>query len=96
MTAEAYLLRPQVVTSPGPEYADESRKFQGIPSIEICPSGRLWAAWYGGGVTEDRNNHVLLATSAGAGHTWSPVRLVIDPDGDGPVRRPICPPDPRY
>ena len=41
---------------------------------------------YRGGLGEDRHNHVLVATSADAGRTWSPVRLVIDPDGDGPVR----------
>jgi predicted neuraminidase len=46
----------------------------------------LWAAWYGGGVTEDRNNHILVATSPDTGKTWSPVRFVVDPDGDGPVR----------
>ena len=86
MTADTYLHPPRIVTSPGPEYADESRKFQGIPGLELGPSGRLWATWYGGGVTEDRNNHILVATSPDKGQTWSPVRLVVDPDGDGPVR----------
>ena len=86
METEAYLEAPEVRTPPGPEYADEGRRFQGIPGIERSPGGRLWATWYGGGVTEDRYNYVLLATSGDDGRTWSPVRTVIDPDGPGPVR----------
>ena len=83
---DTYILPPEVLTNPGPKYSDASRMFQGIPGIEISPSGRLWAAWYGGGVTEDRFNHILVATGTNGGQEWSPVRLVIDPDGDGPVR----------
>ena len=83
---EAFLRPPQVITLPGPEYADDERRFQGIPGIERAGSGRLWATWYGGGITEDRYNCVMLATSADRGDTWSGLKLVIDPDGDGPVR----------
>ena len=86
MPPEPYLCPPQVLTPPGPEYADELRQFQGIPGIERAPSGRLWATWYGGGTTENRYNYVLLATSADDGDTWSEVKTVIDPDGEGPVR----------
>ena len=86
MTVDAYLRAPGVLTRPGPEYADDSRRFQGIPSLELAPSGRLWAAWYGGGVGEDRDNYVLLATSGDGGNTWSPPTLVVAPDRDGPVR----------
>jgi predicted neuraminidase len=75
----------RVNLSPGPEYADESRMFQGIPTLERSSNGRLWAAWYGGGVTEDKHNYVVLATSGDDGQTWQRV-LVVDPDGDGPVR----------
>jgi hypothetical protein len=60
--------------------------FQGIPSLERGPKGRLWATWYGGGVTEDRHNYVMLVTSGDDGHSWSGLKLVIDPDRDGPVR----------
>jgi len=72
-------------TSPGPEYADGKRMFQGIPGIERGANGRLWATWYGGGVTEDKDNYVLLYTSGDNGASWQQV-LVIDPDGTGPVR----------
>lgn len=72
--------------TPGPERADNLRMWQGISGLERAPGGRLWATWYGGGVTEDRHNYVLLVTSGDDGQTWSAPKLVIDPDGDGPVR----------
>lgn len=71
--------------SPGPEYADSARMYQGIPGIERAANGRLWATWYGGGVTEDKNNYILLYTSGDDGKSWQRA-LVLDPDGDGPVR----------
>ena len=86
MSEDAFLCAPEVVIPPGPKYADGSRRFQGIPSLERAPSGRLWATWYGGGIGEDRYNYILLATSEDGGRKWSNVGLVIDPDGDGPVR----------
>jgi predicted neuraminidase len=77
---------PTVDFEPGPEYADQVRMFQGIPGLERAANGRLWATWYGGGVTEDRYNYVMLVTSGDDGATWSDLKLVIDPDGPGPVR----------
>src|ERR1041384_8303317 len=51
--------RPPVPNfSPGPEYADAVRMFQGIPGIERASNGRLWATWYGGGKGEDRHNFI--------------------------------------
>src|SRR5436853_5335880 len=79
--------RPPVPNfSPGPEYADTVRLFQGIPGIERAANGRLWATWYGGGTGEDRYNYIMLVTSDDDGNTWSPIKLVLDPDRDGPVR----------
>ena len=73
--------------NPKPEYADNLRMHQGIPSIERAPTnGRLWATWYGGGSFEDMHSYVMLATSGDDGKTWSPIKLVIDPDGCGPLR----------
>ncbi len=86
MTNEAYLHAPHILHDPGPDYADRARAFQGIPTLEIAPSGRLWAAWYGGGTGEDRHNYVLVATKAETDGSWQAPRLVIDPDGEGPVR----------
>lgn len=72
-------------TSPGPAYADSARLFQGVAGIERAPNGRLWATWYGGGLTEDRENYILLSTSADDGQSWQTV-MVLDPDAAGPVR----------
>ena len=86
MNQEAYLCEPHVLISPGHRYCDAVRLFQGIPGIELAKSGRLWVTWYGGGITEDRHNFVLLSSSENGGRSWSGISLVIDPDGDGPVR----------
>ncbi len=76
---------PVVNLAPGPEYSDQTRMFQGIPGIERAAGGRLWATWYGGGVAENHHNYVLLDTSDDDGRTWKRA-LLIDPDGDGPIR----------
>jgi predicted neuraminidase len=77
---------PSLNSHPGPEYGPAERKYQGIPTIERAPNGRLWAAWYAGPVQEDRYNYVVMVTSSDDGRTWSDLKLVIDPDGFGPVR----------
>ncbi len=77
---------PSITLAPGPEYMDSVRMFQGIPTLERAPNGRLWAAWYGGGVTEDRHNYIMLVTSGDDGRTWSHLKMVVDPDREGPVR----------
>jgi len=55
------------------------RMFQGIPSVECALGGRLWATWYGGGTGEGPENYVMLNTSGDGGHTWSELKLVVDP-----------------
>jgi len=82
----AFLAPARHVGPPAPEHAPATRAFQGIPSLAIAPAGRIWAVWYAGCTpVEDHNNYVVLATSGDAGQSWSE-RLVIDPDGPGPVR----------
>ncbi len=75
------LQAPVLNGQPGPRYAESQRKWQGIPAIERAANGRLWAAWYTGGRTEDCNNHVVLVTSMDNGLTWTEPVLVIDPPG---------------
>ena len=84
---DTYLNPPEIIRDPGPEYGKGTRKFQGISSLACGSEGRLWAVWYGG-ITpgEDHNNYVILALSEDRGNTWSDEKLVIDPDGAGPVR----------
>ena len=79
-------VHPPVNFTPGEESNAEARKYQGIPTIERSPDGRLWAAWYAGPIHEDRFNYVMAATSDDDGATWSDLKFVINPDGDGPRR----------
>lgn len=82
----AFLASPRYVGPPQPLHAVANRAFQGIPSLAIAPNGRLWATWYAGKTpAEDHNNFVVLTTSGDNGKTWRDV-LVVDPDGEGPVR----------
>ncbi len=78
------LVAPPVNLNPGKKYASENRFFQGIPGIERASNGRLWAIWYGGGITEGGENYVMVVTSGDSGKTWSDLKIVIDPPG--PVR----------
>jgi hypothetical protein len=82
----AFLAPPRHVAPPMALHAPTNRGFQGIPSLAVTPGGRLWATWYAG-ITpkEDHNNYVVLSTSGDGGATWREV-LIVDPDGDGPVR----------
>lgn len=84
---DAVFLAPaHYVGPPRAQHAVTNRAFQGIPSMAVTPGGRLWADWYAGKTPgEDQNNYVVLSTSGDAGKTWREV-LVVDPDGDGPVR----------
>lgn len=80
------LVPPRYVGSPQPQYAVTNRAFQGIPSMAVTPGGRLWANWYAGKTPgEDHNNYVVLSTSGDGGASWREV-LVVDPDGEGPLR----------
>lgn len=88
-TSEALLNgleHPPVILNPGEKYNAEARKYQGIPSIERAPGGRLWAAWYAGPVQEERYNYVVAVTSGDDGKIWSDLSLCIDPDDTGPLR----------
>ena len=85
---QPFLNPPKVILSPANyyQYAEQTRRFTGIPSFAITPGGRMWATWYTGMTSgEDKNNYVPLATSSDGGATWEEV-LVVDPDGKGPVR----------
>ena len=77
---------PTVNFSPSDDYAQRDINYQGVPSIARSPSGRLWAVWYAGPKGEDRYNYLLAVTSGDDGRTWSGIKFLIDPDGDGPLR----------
>ncbi|MDO4856784.1 MAG: sialidase family protein [Thermoguttaceae bacterium] len=74
---------PPVVLSPLPdEYADQFRRFQGIPSLAVTDDQNIWACWYTGGVTEDRDNYVVVVHSTDGGETWSAPLFAIDQPGE--------------
>jgi hypothetical protein len=77
---------PPLNVSPGAKYAPEQCKYILNDSIERAPKGRLWASWYAGRDQEDRFGYTCLATSGDDGKTWSDIRLVIDPDSNGPMQ----------
>ena len=63
------------------EQAVASRRHQGIPGIEILPSGRLFATWYGGELDgEGPGNYVVLATSSDRGLSWKEIQAVAPAD----------------
>jgi hypothetical protein len=72
---------PKLITQPGAEFSHAARKWQGIPSIEVAPGGRLWATWYGGPVGEgEAGNYQMLVTSGDDGLTWSEPVAVFKPE----------------
>lgn len=76
-------LVPPVFLDPVPEeYADEFRKFQGISSLAVTSNQDIWVTWYTGGVTEDRDNYVLLVRSRDGGKTWSKPLFALDQPGE--------------
>ncbi len=72
-----------VILSPFPaKYADNLRMFQGIPSIAVTNNNNIWIAWYSGGVTEDRDNYIVVIRSKDGGKTWSNPLFAIDQPGE--------------
>ena len=69
---------PKIIR-PEARHLQEKRTFQGIPSITVMPSGRLFAIWYGGGVGEGPDNFVMLAHSDDGGKTWSDAEWIVTP-----------------
>jgi len=82
------LKSPEIIRMPKKTgyYSAKKRRFTGIPSLAISDGGRIWAVG-DAGITpdEDKNNYVVVSSSADGGHTWKEL-LIIDPDGPGPVR----------
>ncbi|MDO4575009.1 MAG: sialidase family protein [Planctomycetia bacterium] len=73
---------PQVLAPLPEKYADEFRKFQGIPSLAVTSNEDIWVTWYTGGVTEDKDNYVVLIRSRDGGKTWSKPLFAIDQPGE--------------
>ena len=67
--------------NPGEEYSEENRYWQGCPSVAVTKGGRLFAAWYSGGMFEPCiDNYNLMVKSDDGGKTWSKPLVVIETD----------------
>ena len=56
------------------KYAEDIRLFQGCPTIALTPKGRVYVAWYAGGVCEPHiENFSDLRYSDDGGKTWTPL-----------------------
>jgi hypothetical protein len=89
---------PTINTRPSPRYWPRIRMWQGIPSIERTPGGRLWSTWYTGPMSEGfEGNYAVLVTSGDDGKTWSMPVAVYDPSmfGGGNTGDPSLWVDPR-
>lgn len=75
-------MTPAKVYLPGnmQEYLSAGRKWQGIPAVEITKQGRMYAAWYSGGATEQPGNVVILEKSDDGGATWTDGFAVVRHD----------------
>ncbi len=61
---------PRIQNPSSPDYADQKRMFQGIPGLATTPNNRLWATCHSGGVIEDQDNYVMLATRSDCKLLW--------------------------
>ncbi len=61
-------------------YGDVYRLWQGIPSVEVTPGGRIFVTFYSGGKEEGTGNYCLLVESRDGGEHFSPPIAVIATD----------------
>lgn len=71
-------LSPQLLLSPFTlDALPSGRIWQGIPSLERSPRGRLFTVFYSGMSGEQSGNFVVLAASDDDGRTWTDPVLVV-------------------
>ncbi|MBV7671761.1 glycoside hydrolase [Streptomyces halstedii] len=81
MTRTGTMTPARIHPSPtGARYQDAHRRWQGIPSVERTPGGRLYANWYTGMETETGGNFVVITSSDDDGTTWTGPRFVVEHD----------------
>lgn len=79
-----------IMNPPEADFGDQTRTWQGIPSISLSQGGRLFVAWYSGGPVEGSDlNYSLLAYSDDKGRTWSKPTLVIQGEPKVRVGEPV-------
>jgi len=73
----SFSLDPFIPAAMSEKFAPATRRHQGIPGIEILPSGRLFAVYYTGSLDgEGPGNYVVLSTSSDGGLSWRELQVV--------------------
>ncbi len=69
----------EVLMKPADEkYSEGIRRFQGCPTVAISRGGRIFAAWYSGGIREPHiDNYNLIVYSDDEGASWTKPVVVI-------------------
>ncbi len=62
------------------EFLSKNRRWQGIPGVERTKKGRIYAAWYSGGETEEAGNVLIVEKSDDGGRTWTDGFMLVQHD----------------
>ncbi|MBQ7300010.1 MAG: exo-alpha-sialidase [Clostridia bacterium] len=65
-------------TDPSCRFANENRKFQGIPAIEKTPGGWFYAAFYGGMTCEESGNFVIVLRHRNPKESFGQPWLIVE------------------
>lgn len=74
-----YIYDETILHDPNGVYADEARKFQGIPGIESTPGGRFFITFYAGMEDEGNGNFLLIYKSADGKNFGKAFMAVVPP-----------------
>ena len=67
-------------------YLENTRRFQGCPTVAVTRGGRIFVGWYAGGPLEPHmENYNLLVMSDDGGISWSAPLLIIPSTKEPPV-----------
>lgn len=78
-SSDPALMPARVYVRPDEErFRDTFRRWQGIPSIEVTPNGRVFVDFYTGQAAEKGGNFLMLCVSEDGGKTFRSGELVVE------------------
>ena len=77
---------PRLIANQQGEYLNHARRWQGIPTIERAPDGRIFFAFYSGGEDEGIGNFVVLFRTDDEGATMREPFLAVAPSNPDTCR----------
>ncbi|MDD6995089.1 MAG: sialidase family protein [Candidatus Borkfalkiaceae bacterium] len=80
-SSEAGVKERKVSSNSDETYAEESRRWQGLPTIAVTEGGRMWCAWQTGDSVEGPDgvdNYDVMYYSDDSGVTWSEEYMIWD------------------